>query len=380
MASVFDHLHIKRHTAGSSNELSFDVLENASSGLTDKETKSQRLPKPAKASQGSYQGVKGTTTLGSQEEVLRRKKARRARTIRLWVLAAVFALATIVALVWLGYRHYLEVQDFSTRFDSLVNQLVEEDEFLSQIDMLVSKLDEATTPGEREALTSRIPQAIEDTRQIAEKAKSTSPLVVSEQDEVALGQLIETTEARVRMLEAAQDVLSQADARDTRAKEVSDIWNEVVGAGQQAKEASAEANAATTESQTKDARDRTKAIYDKEQAILTGLRDLANQDPQFDASAQIAFIEAKLRSLSYAVETGDALLDGNRELAAEKNDAYNKADLEATELAKKLPLSMEDIVKEAYATKISELTKAYEEARDKVIAADALVRDYLSSR
>ena len=77
MAGVFDFLHIKKYTAGSSNELSFDVLEQMSveaDGKAKKKASSKEtLPssssngaKTPKASKGSFAGVANTMTLSGQ--------------------------------------------------------------------------------------------------------------------------------------------------------------------------------------------------------------------------------------------------------------------------------------------------------------------------
>ena len=57
MAGIGDHIHVKKNTAGSSNELSFDVLDAARNGL---DTKGRKAPRPQalqKPSKGDYHGV-----------------------------------------------------------------------------------------------------------------------------------------------------------------------------------------------------------------------------------------------------------------------------------------------------------------------------------
>ena len=76
MAGPFDHLHIKGRTAGTSNELSFDVLDAVRSEPSQKKARSVFIPSGPRQSQGSYTGVAGTSTLSAVPEVERRHLVR----------------------------------------------------------------------------------------------------------------------------------------------------------------------------------------------------------------------------------------------------------------------------------------------------------------
>ena len=184
-------------------------------------------------------------------------------------------MAVAFALLWYGYRHYVEVQDFSTRFDALISQFVEEDEFLSQVDVLMEDLDDASLSPERSEATARIPEVVSDVQRIKDNARSAMPLAVGERDEAVLGQISETADARIEMLQAAQAAFAKASEREGRVKEASEIWNAVVAEDQQAKEAASEANGESSESQVASARDKTADALEKLKAASLFYGDIS---------------------------------------------------------------------------------------------------------
>ena len=78
------------------------------------------------------------------------------------------------------------------------------------------------------------------------------------------------------------------------------------------------------------------------------------------------------------MQTADALLENDRDKAAGLNEKYNEADKSAAKQAKNLPLTPEVAVRESFAEKLSDSAAGYEEARQKAIAADAVIREYVN--
>ena len=78
MSGHFDFLHVKKNSAGSPNELSFDVLDAARSQLDGKKSRTSRGSLSTSPKQGSYHGVGSGSTLSAVPEVERRKKLLRA--------------------------------------------------------------------------------------------------------------------------------------------------------------------------------------------------------------------------------------------------------------------------------------------------------------
>ena len=379
MASVFDHLHIKKNTVGSSNELSLDVLDAARSDLG---SKSGRLsnPKPPGSYKGSYHGVAGTSTLSGVAEVERRKKARRVYSIRLGVVVAFATVIGVSVILWFGYQHYLAIQDFPTRFYSLVDQFKEEDVFLAETDSLMAGIDDKAGRSAREQASEKIPSVRDDVERIRKNAQSASPLTMTGEDKEILEQLVAGIDAREAMLDSAKSAFELATERDKQVELVGSAWNNVVNAAQNAKDASVLANKATTEQETEEAIERTFQTQESLNKALTSIKAIDDSNKEVDLSTQVVYLEQKVKSLDYAIETGRALLDGNRDKAAEMNAKYNEADQQAAEQAEKLPLAPEIVIKGSFDKKLGEFVQSYDASRKQAVETDTAIRNYLERR
>ena len=379
MASVFDHLHIKKNTVGSSNELSLDVLDAARSDLG---SKSGRLsnPKPPGSYKGSYHGVAGTSTLSGVAEVERRKRARRAYSIRLGVVVAFATVIGVSVILWFGYQHYLAIQDFPTRFYSLVDQFKEEDVFLAETDSLMAGIDDKAGRSAREQASEKIPSVRDDVERIRKNAQLASPLTMTGEDKEILEQLVAGIDAREAMLDSAKSAFELAIERDKQVELVGSAWNNVVNAAQNAKDASVLANKATTEQETEEAIERTFQTQESLNKALTSIKAIDDSNKEVDLSTQVVYLEQKVKSLDYAIETGRALLDGNRDKAAEMNAKYNEADQQAAEQAEKLPLAPEIVIKGSFDKKLGEFVQSYDASRKQAIETDTAIRNYLERR
>ena len=380
MAGIFDHLHIKKNTAGSSNELSFDVLEAASSDLNEK----QARPKPSslapKPSQGSYTGVTGAAPISQQEEITKRKKARRTHAVRVWAFSAL-AIAGVAALAaWIGMGYMNQSQQFSGKFDELVAGLAEEDELLAEIDSLMSSAPNDDNADMRAEILSKVQVSKDNLQDIAKNVTTLQYIANNSQDKVALNQVELSATGRIEMLNIAEETFRLAVNRGSLGKTAEEIWNEVIKADQVAKAAANDANKATTEEGTKKAREETQQALEKMNKALEDLQELSKKNPDLNLEAQEEYVKTRAKSLAFAIETSDALLQGNKTLAAAKNDQYNAADKEAAEIASTLPLSAAKTVDDAFEKEMASCLEKYDAARQKVITADSHVREYLSNR
>ena len=380
MSEAFDHLHIKSRTAGSSNELSFDVLDAARTDMEGKAAKAPLIGKSAISDKGSYRGISGTTALSRQAEVEKRKKSRKTKRIALWVIVSVALIALVAALLLIGYRQYLEAQDFALRFDSLVDQFSDEDQLISELDDVMASFNDDNAMQKRKEAMEAIPDAIAGVEKIKANASSAGPLALTDQDKAALEQIVRSANARVDLLNAASSTLQLVEQREERVSSVMSVWNDIVDCAQAAKQASSLANAALTREETDAALQATEKAHDGLASALDELKSLESGEVALDLSEQKNYVEQKIAALSYAIETGKALLDGDRDRAQTANESYNAADKKAANMAKNLPLSPEQSVQAAYASQLAGKVAVYDELRQKVVDSDNSVREYLAKR
>ena len=378
MPGSFDFLHIKRHTAGSSNELSFDVLDAARTQLDGKSQKNARSAKTPGSSKGSYHGVAGTSTLSAVPEVERRKKLRRARAIRVRIISVLVIIAAIGALAFAGYSFYQSRLDFSDRYNSLVVRLSDIDEDLVKVDAVMANPLAADMVESRTQAKAKMDAIAQKLDAAAEETEKAIPFALGDRDTVALTQMANAIEGRKDMLAAARKTFDEAEKFDQELETARKAWNEVLAADQMAREATASANNAKTDESTEAAKQMTQNALDKFATARDTLEGVSLRHEKIDFKAQIEYLNKRIEALQYAVATGDALIAGDREAATANNDAYNEADAEAAAMAQDLPLLLDELVRTAFKDEIASSVKDYGDARASVSEADADVRAYLS--
>lgn len=377
MAGIFDFLHIKQHTAGSSNELSFDVLDHK---LAEADGRSGhgKLPKPPKATQGSYLGVSGAAPVSADAEVEKRKQARRRHRLRLRAATAVIFIALAAAGVYAASVFQEQQEDFSGRINGLVERLKTVDETLVVVDGLMEDPLSAEQASQRSEILDKTPQLTSELNRVSVDAQTLSIAQLTDQEKVVVGQINEAAQARRAMLAAAQEAFLYSSDAATQVNRANAAWNDVLDADQLARDAISEANKATTQEATQQSLDKIDRAREGFTGALSELRDFS-QSYGIELDDQIAYLEKKVESLDYAVETSEALLSGNRDAAQSANESYNKADAEAAKMAGDLPPSIGDLVSERYEKGVVPYQSAYTEARNRAIQTDSIIREYLAA-
>lgn len=390
MAGVFDFLHIKKHTAGSSNELSFDVLEKMSAEADGKAKKKsaskETLPtsssngaKTPKASKGSFAGVANTTTLSGQAEVEKRKKARHAHRLRVQAAVIVAVVVLVAVGVFAFTRFHEEQADYTDRITALVDRVSAVDDELLEIDALMADpLDEGQAAARTKALAD-MPKMMTELNKISVDVQTLARAPLDDNAKVVVDQLGKATQARNGMINCAAEAFrTSADAAD-QVNRANAVWNDVLKADQLAREAVSEANKASTQ-------EATSAVIDKTRSALEGIvqarAELADMSAVYriDFAAQDAYLAKKTEALEKSIETSEALLAGDRSAATNANDAYNQADSAAAELAEALPPSIGGLVHDQFERNMAELQKRYTEARDRTVEIDSVIRQYLQQQ
>lgn len=396
MAGPFDHLHIKGRTAGSSNELSFDVLDAARSEL-EPQKRSSLLPSTPKVAQGSFHGVSGTSTFAAAPEVTRRKKARRAHTVRIWLIGLLAVAALVGAGAYFGYGYYRTTMDFKGQYNALIERLVDIDKTMVEIDTFMedpAAVISAAAPSEQESDVlgetkrySAVEELFGQSESISRELKAISAesqqmreMASKDDDRAALAQVALASSAREEMLQNAENALSVARDAEEKVAKTSEAWDMVLEADGIARDAAEQANAARTEEATLEARQATeKARHDFEEA-REALVLLESGKPSINFSDEKKYIEKRIESLDSAIRTANYLLANDREGATNANNAYNAADKEAVALAKNLPESESEKVVKAYESQLENSQKKYDDNRAAATTADSAIRAYLDGR
>ena len=376
MSGPFDFIHLKGRTKGSSNELSFDVLDAASHGITEgKKSRSQRVSPQLPSTQGPYHGVKGDSALSSAPEVKNRKRARRSRAIRNWVIGILGVVVLVGLASYGGYVLYQGKMNFNRNLDSLIGRLSEVDSSLVETDALMKNPLTSAEAESRKAASSRYVELEHKLSQISDDAKALAADFQGD-EAAAFAQASDAANARIDMLKAANDTFTLSSVVNEQKSAANAAWNMVLSADSLAREASEMANTASTEEATEQARAKTEQARSSFMEAREALVRVEKSVKDVSYADEIAYIDKRLEALDAALATSDALLANNREAAAISNSTYNKADLEATALAQNLPPTVDARVEAAFADELRQCTDAYSSARAAVANADAALRRF----
>lgn len=409
--------HIKRHTEGTSNELSFSVLDaaknaaDAGEGLDSKAKvprfggiplftlpgkkklhttpqKEDALPLPSKGPVGMPAQLSSPIPVAPEaktkkyeppvDEIARRKMRRRVRNglaIGVVAIALVALAATGVSFL---YKEYTDHTERVTYLEAALSDLMKADEITVEMDSVItgemSDEDAARVP----AIEERLP----DAAALLDSAEASVQAAESESNSSEEKEAIATARASIA---ARRDMISQGPIlMDTAAsaKEASDIvevaWAEVIRADNLARDAAALIADTTMENVEAS---KAKSIEAKElfSDARVQFENAAQEYPSANLSAHIEYIEKRIAAMDYAIASDDAILVYDKDTAASQNDAYNQVDQEAAALAETLSDSPSDQVRSAYLRDIEEPGKLYSEARSVAATADAFIRDYLGS-
>ena len=412
------HMHIKRHTEGTSNEISLDVLAAARDRLDAQEGRKGKKsfmldfrPKPgvAKMETGKKsiaeepsdpgtakpRGVHASSTVlgGSRgrakatpastgnplipaDEVLRRRKDRRKSDVRKYALGIGIAAITVAAIGFFGYRAYQAQQDFRGAFSDIVASAASGDAYLVEIDEAMN--DPLGTAGEERAVLRKKAVAVTSTADNTLAAVSfLGGSAQADQDAMALDQLAEGAEGRKNMVGLAMEAFSQADKASDIRTTASAAWDMVVKADTAAREAVTSANFATTAAVLDETTAQLRQSVDELGAAMAQLQGLESGVDGLDFSNQTEYLQKRIATLEYAVATNEALAAGDRRTAAEQNELYEAGDRDSADLAKVLPQDIGTVIDDAYKDGILSIQARYDKERERVSVADSRVRRYL---
>ena len=376
MARPFDVLHVKKRTAGSSNELSFDVLDAARDGVNIQRGKPQRVAVQPR-SQQTASGVGSVATFAAEPEVNRRKGERRSHERRFWAIAVVAIIALVGTAAYFGVSYFQYRADFNGRYHMLVDRFIEVDQTLAQVDsLMVDPLNEEEEQARATVLQSmaRMNRELNTLSAEAEGMRESSSAAGQG---AALDAISSSVEARCAMIQISEQTFELSQKERESELSATSAWQQVISADDIARKAMESANDATTEQATRSAREQADAA--RIQLLDAGkLLEAAEKNVEgLSLQEERSYLDKRVESLEAAIETLDALMSYDRAKATEANAAYTEKDEEAASLAAELSSSPASKVRAVYEGEIEALKKQYEEARTLAISSDAAVRSYL---
>ncbi len=403
-------LHIKSHTHGSSNEISFSVLDAAREARDAAERDRRdgggagRVPlftlgrgKKPRATPARSQSIvipEGTAPTRSSASSFTSAAAAEVdrRAFRIVPVVVVICVLLVLALT-LGQTLIsmrTQQQGFRSSLNDNINVITSCDETLIPFDELVmaqydKKRLSPTATGQNtpsfEDLSEgyrRVVADIAPSRAQLEESlaaiESMRPTLADNDAEEAAHQAVTAARARLNMLDAGVAIIEQSLMATEAFLDCQGGWRAVINAA--AREATAllremsEANVRASMEKSNEA-----------VAQLNDARELFNKAqgdyPGLDLGSFVAYIEKRIEAQQAALASDQAYLDRDKETLSEENDRYNALEDEAATLAQDLGDDPDQRVADRFYESIEDQVTVYEAERLKAGNADTFLRDYL---
>lgn len=308
-------------------------------------------------------------------EIARRKGRRRLHR----VAAALFVVIATVAIVGVAGTALFNVYkanegSVSSLQDALAN-ISAADETLVSLDGIVN---DPVNPDNEETvatLAKDLPAAREELAAAYSAIEAAFGDIVNPRDREAASNALGSVDARISMVDFGVPIVEESSAAlSARASAVA-AWNDIMAADSLAREAASLANESTVESIT-ESKARTEEAIDALNEASYLIATAQKAYPAADLSAFSDYIAKRIEALNHAIASDDAFLAEDTTTALSENEAYNNADAQAAELAASLPTSVESVIEEAFEGEMTDEIAAYEEARSRAASTDAFLRTY----
>ncbi|MDO4442668.1 MAG: hypothetical protein Q4B69_02210 [Slackia sp.] len=436
---IADSVHIKKNTAGTSNEISLSVLDGLKSRADDRfgeadpkvklgdlslytvESKKDRKlsdrdalktpattslfgassakPAPSKgassraaASSAGKAGKRGSASSGKkatraqrnreralrdpEKEIKRRKKNRRRRRIAFATCGVAACCIAVAAGVMFAADAYDKHQDNLALLSQAFDEIEKADMLVLDMDDKVMEEDADFSDESIEAMAQGIEDAGVHLNAACAFADKAAASMGESSGKDAAYQVNESADARRDMMQYAEALLSADRQAKESVDEVQACWDFVIEADALMKEA-AQLVADTTEENVRASQAKTEEALASLEQAQESLARAQQEYPSADFSALSAFIEKKKEQNGYALASDDAIYIQDKATAEAFNEKYNQADAEAVELAKSLPEKPAQPILDRLDAHTSETRESYLDARKRAAESDAFIRDYL---
>lgn len=404
-------IHIKSNTKGTSNELSFSVLEAARGS---KNKTNQDSPSVGEVDLYTVPGHKGrpkgaptkNESLLYQSESLARHHKKAKQTWKSkpatmdkgpsawfrgidskWVsigIKAVLAVLAIALVVFLGYlitRFFqgetLEQTYHRNQLDAAIIAVSETDEAFEALQVLADDL-LGSHPDEEKIITEQRSKVSDTLTSVEAQARDASQNLKDREDQQAAGNVVSSITSRAALWNAGLKLIDEAAAAKAAKVSMDEGWKLTLEGDGLLKNAAAEILGATKES-IETAQNSTMAARSAFEQAKACFMEVQNIYPAYDAKLFVDYAAKRLEACDYAIASNQALLDHDTDRAQEQNEAYNKTDAEAVLLVDEFPKDPVSDIDEVFANSIEQNKKIYQTTLSQTENTDAFIRDYLGA-
>lgn len=405
-------IHIKHRTAGTSNELSFDVLDakkhqadiTSRSGQrlfrvyggrsTDRrkekklfgKTKSHTSPNimPKLYTNDASQAARNIerARLPYQDpaaEIIRRKRSRTRRRLFSVTMGLLVTGAVIVLLGTEVSRYVADQEETSKMLDQSLETVKECDTTVVAMDKLLSESINDQDEQEIDRIQAALPTTSERLKEAYEQAEWASGSLVNSAKREAANQEMKAITARLEMITQGNALMKEGASAKQAASDMHEAWQLILEGDTLATEAG-ELVTYTTTQNVNESMDASKSAIEKFEEARELVGRVKEDYPSADVSLYDEYLEKRIEGQNAALESDASILLMDRASAEESYQTLYDCDAAAAEIAKQFPDNPAQPVLDAYQAKSESLKDTYNQARSQATSADAYLRDYLGEQ
>ncbi len=313
------------------------------------------------------------------DEVKRRQKARRRYRVVSICVVLVLCLAGIGAGGYYLYQQYLEQLEGIDLLKTSVGDIDGADNTIVAIDDYFSRPFDDGSLSEANHLLDDIPSAQTRLDSANERAmRAVEGLDLGSDDRQAAEHAVSSIALRKQLLEVADDRLVDDVAAKTAYDDMEEAWTAVQEANALMVQA-ASLVADTTNDNVNQASEYMKQAKLRFKDAKKSLKQGFKAYPSAKESKEYDYLDLRIKSISYALKSNEAILVQDKKTAEKNNDKYNKLDKKAAKLSKNFSDGFTSVIVKAYAANQKELQSKYESIRSDMGTHDSYLRDYLGN-
>lgn len=403
-------IHIKNRTAGSSNELSFDVLEakkndaDAASGrvkqkIVDKvgnKKQARKANRQAKASKNDSKSPNTLPRLYTEDavqasknitmaslpyedptaEIVRRKKKRTHHRILAIAVAACVLIVGGYAVVS-EVNRYMNDQDAARSFlNSSLSEIEKADEAIVAMDEVLEKPLSEQDENKIADVSKQMDEAEKYLDTAYAQAKEASEKLVGQHDRETAEQAMQSISARQEMAKQGKTLFDLQIKAKSAAQHMNDAWNLILEADALTVEASKLVEDTTNENVEASIEKSERAI-EKFEGAQRLVQEASLSLSSDTLSSYDDYLSKRIAGQRAAIDSDAAILLMDRGHAEEYNAVLFDYDTQAAQIAQEFPDDPTQVVMDYYMSNSQSSKDKYLQARSQAATADAYLRDYL---
>lgn len=379
-------LHIKQNTQGTSNEISFSVLDAYKQQAEDKKS----VPSSFLSSSGEsslhipsatpkIENVSRETPslpYNPEAEIARRKRKRKIRQVVSGVLGTLLLVSVGVGVTWFLYQQYEQQTLVRIELKDTIKRIASTDTSILSLDELLKEEVNQEDLASMQTLHDKIPHIQEELEEALQEANGLINQFTTGRDREAAGQTANAASARIAMFEAGHTLLDATVSTYHQAEDLNKAWSYMLDANTNVSEASTLVAQSTAEN-VKEASDKINQALDKLNQASEIFATLAFELPVEEITPYTTYIEKRTEGLNHALASNEAILLQDRQTAEYHNQRYNDIENEVANLAQGLPVNPTDKLYKRFDDQTKDDFNKYYDARQDAGAADSFLREYL---